>query len=57
MSKATKGIATFCLGYFLLCLDGHISISALVLEQLAKSLVEQSLKVKRSLSAFPDIPY
>ncbi len=60
MSGATKGTTawrpTFCLAYWLLCLDGHTFILALS-ELLAWLLVERSPRVERLLSASPDTPY
>ncbi len=56
-SGAMKGTATFCLAYWLLCLDGHAFVLALVLELFAWSLVERSLGIKKLLLAFPNVPY
>ncbi len=55
-SAATKGTATFGLAYWLLCLDGHAFILAL-LESLVWPLVERSPEVESLLSAFSDAPY
>ncbi len=57
MSGVTKGIATFYLAYWLLCLDGHTFVLALVLELLAWALVERSLEVARSLLTSSDALY
>ncbi len=56
MSGATKGTATFCLTYWLLCLDGHAFVLAF-LELLAWPLVERSLRVKKLLSVSPGASY
>ncbi len=62
MFGAIKGIAarrpTFCLVYWFFYLDGHTFVlAAILLEPLAWPLVERSLGVERSLSAFPDTFY
>ncbi len=60
MSGAKKSTAawnpTFCLAYWLLCLDGHAFVLAL-LELLAWPLVEQSLEVERLLLPSLNAPY
>ncbi len=56
-SEATKRTTTFGLVYWLLCLDGHAIVLALVLELLVWPLVEQNPGVERFLSASPDSPY
>ncbi len=60
MSGATKGTTarhpTFCLTYWLLGLDGHVFVLAL-LELLTWPLVKRSPRVKGLLSASLDASY